>query len=193
MKLQEIETLFARIKRLLGSLRIRAGKGTTWDYTFPDGQTTTYRLENVRPPEEIEDDIANMFIWTWSLKDYLKELARSRRLNPQSVEDAINENEVLMICGDLANLLKHGRLKTSRSGKFPKILGPEYEIPQEAIGRITFAGPNVTTSVLKPELVDVYVTIQDQHNNSLGDALLFLRIAVIKLEEIRDNILRSPK
>lgn len=192
MKLTEIESLFQRIRRLSNSLKIKNGPGISWHYTFPDGQTQTYRFKNIRPPEEIEDDIANMFIWTWSLKDYLKELARSKGLKPKLVEDAVNENDILTICGDLANLLKHGELKNgSRSGIFPKLLKPEYEIPQDAIESMTFEESTVTTVVSKPELVQIFVTVQDQHNQSLGDAHLFLTIAVTKWEEIYEHILNS--
>ncbi len=190
MKLEDIDALFVRIKRLSESLSVKSGTGTNWAYTFPGGETHTYRLENMRPPEQIEDDVANMCIWVWSLKDHLKELAAARGFNNRFIEDNINKDEALAVCGDLANLFKHGRLNKSRSGKFPKVLRPQYEIPQEAVENLEVKAFEVITRVSKPELVDIFVPIQDKDGNTFGDALVYLRLAILKWEAVRDEIVR---
>ena len=189
MTIDEIDRLFSRLRRLSDSLNVKGGTGTTWNYTFPDGQTHTYNFTNVRPVEQIEDDIANMFIWSWNLKDHLKLLCPSRQIDPNSIEAAINASDTLKICGDIANLLKHGKLDRSRSDRFPTLHRPQIEIPQAAIGSLIFMPLAVTTNVSRPELVEVSVAVYDQAGDQIGDAFALLRDAIAQWEDIRNRVI----
>jgi hypothetical protein len=62
MNLLEVTKIFELVNRISTRLRDKASGGTSWSYTFPDGIQTHYILNNVKSPEELGDDIANLFI-----------------------------------------------------------------------------------------------------------------------------------
>ncbi len=70
MKLPDFERLIQRIRRLRKALVEKGGLGFQYKYTFPDGETYTYILRNLKSPEVIEDEVAHCYVWLWSLKDY---------------------------------------------------------------------------------------------------------------------------
>lgn len=191
MQLNETGALFARIERLSASLNVKAGRGTEWSYTFPDGETHTYRIRNIRPPEQIEDDVASLLVWTWSLKDYLKTVAVERGKAGQTIEKIANDDSHLPVCADLANLLKHGKLIKSRSGKFPSLHRVRYEMGKEAFSRIFVAAFEVEIEVARPELVDVFMPVKDSAGNPMGDALEYVRGGITRWEALYDELTAS--
>jgi len=73
--------------------------------------------------EENKADIYNQIFIIIShiakLKDHLKILYVSKGGNSQTIEDEIESSEYLKLAIDLDNKEKHGKLKRSRSGKYP--------------------------------------------------------------------------
>jgi len=122
MTSSDIEALFQRLGRLVRASQKKEGDGTAWDFRFPDGETHHYIIRNIQSHLDIEDSVSNLLIWIWNSKDYLKNRLRAKGLDPEYVEQLINGNNQLAVCGDLANLLKHGNHRKGRSGKLPRLI-----------------------------------------------------------------------
>lgn len=56
----EVEGLFRRLSRIRQRTRNHAGERCAWQYTFPEGDTTTYKIIGVKPPEIVEDEIREL-------------------------------------------------------------------------------------------------------------------------------------
>jgi hypothetical protein len=48
MTTEEFKKLFNRIKRIQQNLSQKSGLGFIWNYAFPDGDTHSYRITNVK-------------------------------------------------------------------------------------------------------------------------------------------------
>jgi len=68
----EINRLFERLGRLVAATKQRAGDGTAWNYTFPDGETHRCVIHGLKSHAEAEDSAYNLLIWVWNAKDYLR-------------------------------------------------------------------------------------------------------------------------
>lgn len=188
---QEVNKLFDRVWRLASTLREKSGSGAEWKYTFPEGDTHTYKIRNIKSPEEIEDNIAHLFLWIWNAKDHLKILAREYGVDPQIVEKTVNDNEHLSLCGDIANRLKHGELSKSRSGAFPKLDRLKYTIPQKGIGSIVFRSYEVEVDVSNSESVVLSLAILAHNGDVVGDAFDTLSAGISAFEEVLQKILKD--
>ena len=177
MDFSELEKLLERSNRFRKKLQIKDGQGIEWLYTFENGETHFYSVEGVRPPEEIEDEIATIFLWLWSLKDYVKKYVLNKGKSKQWVEVRVNADPYLCICADSANSLKHGGLDPKfkpRSNKGPKLGKLKYQIPQKAMGSITIGAFDVGLKVRNPSLVILEMPVFDEDNRVLGDAFKYL-------------------
>ncbi|MFA4828247.1 MAG: hypothetical protein WC855_06490 [Thermodesulfovibrionales bacterium] len=183
MHIADINRLFDRIRRLSSRLEKKEGAGYQWSYTFPDGIETTYILKNIKNLEEIEDDIANLFIWAWNLKDYLKELAKANGRNPQEVEDIVNSDRNLQICADITNRLKHGRLRESRSSSYPKLDRIRIEIPHTALASITYRGQEVELNISKAQDVLLSIAVLNKAGDEIGDGFKIFGAALSQWEK----------
>jgi hypothetical protein len=184
MHLQDIGTLLRRVARLSQSLEVKSGEGAEWKYTFPDGETHTYRLKNFRPPEEIEDDAFHLILWTWSLKDYLRELALDRGRPTNFVEQVVKKDPHLPLCADLANLLKHGKLTSSRTGRYPRLRRCHFELPGKAVNEVTVGPFLVELNIARPQLVEISLPVEDRRGKPMGDALEHSRKGVERWEQV---------
>lgn len=179
MNQAKIEELRQRIERITKRLDDKAGKGIKWDYTFPDGVKTTYSLKNLKAPEDWMDDFANLANWIWSLKDYIKKYLITQGKNGSLVENYVNQNIPLQLCADIANSLKHcGLDKASRSGHTLIIGQPNYTIPQEGIGHLSFLANAVEIAVAKPEVTEIKIPITAQNGMDFGDGFKILEDAM---------------
>jgi len=98
------EEQFERVKRYLSKFKkINDGK--------PHDQSSPY----------YDDDIYAFFQNCYHLKDWIKNDPACSSWS--RVEDYINSNPDLQICGDLCNALKHLTLKTTRSTENPNFGG----------------------------------------------------------------------
>ena len=195
MQIKDIEQLYKRIKRFSKKLEQQHGEGAEWNYTFPDGQNVIYRITNVKSPEEIGDLVATLFIWVWSFKDYLKDILNTKGLSSQyEIEDIANNDRNLSICADIANGLKHGDLRGSRSKKFPVLGAASYSIafdrsaPHNSIDSIWFTGPYVIINACEPNLIDIKIPIKDNNGNIICDAHSCLNSSISCWEAILDKI-----
>ncbi len=189
MNIESLNKILDRANRFRKRLNLKDGEGTSWTYTFENGETHKYIISGLKPPEEVADDIESGFIWLWSLKDYVKKYALSKGKSKQLVESKINLDPYLCICADIANSSKHGGLDLgSRSGKYPKLGNLKYEVPQQALEKITFRAFEVETDIGKPELVTFEMPVYDEHGKYLGDAFKYLDYALKAWESLVDEI-----
>jgi len=77
-------------------------------------------------PSDYEDDIYAFFMHCYHLKDWVKNDNSVKTPMPNigsDVERFIHESEVLSLCADLCNSLKHLELNRSHSSEPPRIFG----------------------------------------------------------------------
>ncbi len=138
---------------------------------------TRFRAIGVKAPEQLQDDFLNLFVWTWSLKDYLKACFKAKGLSAQDVEDIASGSEALKYVSDIANRAKHGTLRESRSGQYAELVGVGYDAPQQSIAKITVAGPDVTLHVKDPQLIRIRALVRTKTGQEL-EALAVLTEAI---------------
>ena len=183
-----ITQLFERLGRLTAATRQKAGNGTAWDYTFPDGETHRYVIRGIKSHTEAEDSAFNLLIWVWNAKDYLKRWAESNGKNTRLVEDAVTANTALAVCADLANRLKHGEVTRSRSARFPRLGVVSFEAPQAALGSLTFRAFEVEMEIANPALVEFHLPVADNTGGEMGDAFEYCGKGIEELERLRAAI-----
>lgn len=101
----------------------------TWDRRWQDAQEHLNRLlaprtEPISAPaiHAAHADLQAFYTQTYHIKDLLKEASATTGISPQAIENEITNNPDLALLADLANLDKHGVLKSApRSGDVPKI------------------------------------------------------------------------
>jgi hypothetical protein len=174
----DVERVLARARRLRDDVRSMGGSGASWEFTFPDGVTERYTIKDIRPVENLEDDVESLFVWAWSIKDYLKELAATRGRDPQIIENLVTRTPALCLVADVANRLKHAELKRSRSGLFPRLGRPEYSIHQSGVKSLVFSSEGLTIEPTAPDAVGLSYLVFDTSNNVVADAIVLLDAAI---------------
>lgn len=175
---RDLDDLRGRISRLSRKLNQKGGEGFSRAHAFPDGSTHRYRVTGVKQTEEVEDELIATFVWIWSVKDYLKELARQRGKNPEGVENIVNAYPALQIVADIANGAKHGKLKDSRSGRFPRLSRTTLVVPREALSSLTFAAQEVTIAVGNADKTRFETAVKADDGEKLGEAAAILSAAL---------------
>ncbi len=156
----DLDAMRARIRRAFDAVSCAEGKGYQQSYeTAATDFTTTFRAIGVKVPEQLQDDFLTLFVWVWSLKDYLKLALIERGPPGRSFEDEVNRCSSLTYVADVVNRTKHGSLRESRSGEFAELVDVGQVVPQEAIERIVVAGPEVTVHVKDPQKVVLRATV----------------------------------
>ena len=145
-------------------------------------------IRGLKSHAEAGDSAFNLIIWIWNAKDYLKRRARARRQRPQIVEDAVNADSALAVCADLANRLKHGELRSSRSGRYPTFGVVSFTGPQASIGSLTFRAFEVEVEISDPGLVEFSLPVIDNNGAELGDVFDVAGQALATLEELKTRI-----
>lgn len=184
---QALESLRARVGRMLAACMRTAGDGFSSSHVFEDGERHSYSVSRIKSPEQLDDELHNAFQWIWNLKDHLKAAYRSKNLDERQVEKAVNDCLALQYVSDIANGAKHAGLRESRSGYFAELVDVGLTIPQTAIASITFGAFNVATDVSKPEEVILRASIQPRERPAL-DAFAVLTEAVEAWERVAQRI-----
>lgn len=174
----ELDAVRARIERAFGTAISAEGMGYEQSFQATGTDfTTIFRAVGVKAPALLEDELLNLFVWIWSLKDYLKSAFIARGLSGRLVEDEVNRCPALTYVADIANRAKHGNLRESRSGQFAELVDVGHVVPQEAVERIVVAGPEVTLHVKHPEKVVLRATVRTASGATI-DALAVLNEAM---------------
>jgi hypothetical protein len=120
MEIGEIKSLLQQIQGLLRTLHPKDQKSYLYE-NYDDGTTVTWRFKNFASPQTVEGNVKSAAIWLWSLKDYLKSRITATGGRAQDVEDYVNRKKYLCVLADVANTAKHGRLRSSRTGRFIRV------------------------------------------------------------------------
>jgi hypothetical protein len=180
----DVEHVLARARRLREGILVQRGAGASWTFTFPDGITERYTIRGIQPVEDLEDDVASLFVWAWATKDYLKELARSGGQAPQRIEDLVERTPDLGLLGDVANTLKHLELRRKpRSGIIPHLGRPTYSIDGFRLKSLEFSAEGVVIEPESPDAVEVSYPILDPADQVVGDAIVLLGAALSYWEQ----------
>lgn len=166
----EFQFLRDRVNRFRLTVEAKAYSRYAETHTFLDGSEHTYRIRGVKSPNQLEDEFLSLFIWIWSMKDYLKELARARGTDPKLIEKIADSELSLGISADIANRAKHGYLQNSRSGKFPRLANVGFTIPGTAIGRIVVEAFDVSLHATLPDSASLHASIEFETSDPPLDA-----------------------
>ncbi|EKJ99357.1 hypothetical protein RBSH_05331 [Rhodopirellula baltica SH28] len=159
MNFADFTQLRSRIERAHATIHAKAHVGFAKQQVAQDGSSCSIDVRGVKSPEQLEDEILNLFIWVWSMKDYLKELCRHGNVNPKKIEDLVNTESSLMIAADIANRSKHGELRQSRTGEFAKLQDVQIALPQNIIQSIGFHDSTIQIEVAIPDDAELNATI----------------------------------
>jgi hypothetical protein len=177
-----LKSLRSRIHRAELVARNPAAFGFEQKHLLDDGTTHEYVVSGVKSPEQLEDDLLNLFVLVWSLKDHLKESYKAKGLEPRLVEEVVNRSPVLQYVADIANRAKHGVLRESRSGKFAELINVGFTVPHTAIAKITVGSFNVGVDIAKPNEVELRAFVKPKGVDA-SDAFAILAKAVGIWEE----------
>jgi hypothetical protein len=155
-----LQALRSRIHRTQLAVHQSAASGHEQTHTLEDGTTHQYNFNGMKSPEQLQDELLALFVWVWSLKDYLKEVYKAKNCDPRLVEEVVNQCLALQYVADVANRAKHGVLRESRSGKFAELVDVGFTIPQKAISKISVRAFSVGVDVAKPEEVNLHAFIK---------------------------------
>ncbi len=169
MSVESLEELVGRIARLKERMAQRSGAGDT--IKSSDEFETTVIVESVKPANEVDDDLAAIFVWLWSVRDYIITKTTESGVMKSLVDNEIDKYLCLKLCSDIANRQKHQSLSKSRSGRFARILKSGYSIPQEAIDRITCEGRKTTFAISQPGMTRITADIVDNEDNRITGAI----------------------
>ena len=175
----DVESILARARRLRDGIRSQRGAGASWEFTFPDGITERYTIRGQQPVEDLEDDVASLFVWAWSTKDYLKEVVQAGGQDPQRIENLVDRTPALCLLADVANRLKHSELhRRRRSGTVPQLGRPGYSIDGRWLKSLEVSAAGVVIEPVSPAAVELSFPIIDPTGRVLGDAVVMLSAAL---------------
>ena len=80
-----------------------------------------------RPSDYYQDEVYAFFLNCYHLKDWIKN-DESIRPAAAKVEEFINNNKELGLCADICNGVKHLKLTSNRSGKYPQFGKREFKL-----------------------------------------------------------------
>ena len=166
----EFQRLQDRVNRFRLAVGTKAHRGYTETHTLSDGSVHTYRISGIKSPSQLEDEILSLFIWIWSMKDHLKELARARGCDPKIIEKIADFELSLGISADIANRAKHGNLRKSRSGRHARLANVGFTIPGDSIGSIVFGAFDVNLNVALPDTATLRAFIEFETGETPLDA-----------------------
>jgi len=184
MTLPELQQFRERIERTMRIVQRMADTGYIESHVLTDGNTHEYHFCGIKSPEQLEDELLNLFVLVWSMKDYLKEFYKANGIDPSSVEKAVDDNLALQLISDIANRAKHGNLVKSRSRQFATLVNVGITIPQPSIQKITVGAFFVEVDVKDAENAAFRADIQCSSNGEMLDAFTTLQLGLKAWEQI---------
>jgi len=175
---QGLADLQRRISRISERFQDKRGSGFERTYGNSEGNLQTVRFEGIKSPENYKDELLHLFALIWNLKDHLKELAIENDRDPKEIENLVNRNSELKYVADVANLDKHGRLNSSRSGENPTLADLGVIVVDDAIEKITVGAKNVSIYASKPAMTKYRANLKSQSGRILGNAEAILERAL---------------
>lgn len=118
------------------------------------------------------------------MKDYFKGTLETRGYDPNKIEKLIDSDKKLTVCADIANGIKHGSLKNSRSGLYPKLGTLSYLVPSQSMQKLEFRGNEIEMDFKEFENIEIKMSVLDQSGNEIYQALSLIDHALNKWESI---------
>ncbi|MDD5215306.1 MAG: hypothetical protein PHQ03_07200 [Methylococcales bacterium] len=174
----ELQEILSRVKRVINRVHKKEGVIFQQSHVLDDGIEHTFTVTGVKSPLELEDDLLELFIWVWSIKDYLKEFYKANNRDPNIIEKLVDDSETLQYISDIANRAKHANLRKSRSNKFAILVDVGIEVPQTAISKIIFGAFSVHTDVSKSSEVRLKAFIKIPNSEEKMDAFAILNAGI---------------
>jgi hypothetical protein len=172
MNKSEFEKLHNRVQRSHDAVFCKANMGFSRSQRQFDGSVTEIEIVGIKAPEQLEDELLNLFIWLWNMKDYLKALCPSCGIASNRIEHIANAERCLTITADIANRAKHGGLRESRSEDFARLQHVGFSVPMSALSSIAFEKPAVRIVVGIPDNSEMYAEIGFDSGADPVDAFL---------------------
>jgi hypothetical protein len=182
MHSSQLEEIRERIERAFNVIEHNSCTGFNQTHILEDGALHHYRIYGIKSPEQLNDELLTLFVWLWSMKDYLKQSCKAKGIDPQRIEDIANNNVALQLVSDIANSAKHGELEKSRSGKSARLTDVGFELPQTAISSLCFEADTVTVNVHAPSEARFKARIAGKSGEDIGDAFEILQLAMLAWE-----------
>jgi hypothetical protein len=164
------------VQRISTLARLQDGEGFVQQFET-DGQQQTVGVVGVKSPVQLEDELLQLFVWVWSLKDHLKDAYSSKGLDPQLIELLVNESPALQYVSDIANRAKHGTLTKSRSSTFAELVEVGITIPHSAMAKVVYVPNAVGVHVDKPKEVELCAKVQPRGTEAI-DAFAVLEESI---------------
>ena len=170
MNKSEFLKLYQRVQRSHRAVYLKANSGFVRVDENADGSETLLEVVGLKEPEVLEDEILTLFVWLWSMKDYLKSLCEARGIHGNQIEQIADSERALSISADIANRAKHGVLTRSRSGHFARLQNVRISIPMSSLGSISFDRPTVRIDVSVPDDAELFAEIGFDSGHAPVDA-----------------------
>ena len=174
----ELHSALSRLQRFFNKVKEKSGIGFVDIYELDDGDLHIHKVTGIKSGIDFEDELVNAITWAWNIKDYLKETAKARKRSPKDIEKLIDREPSLQLLSDLANGVKHGKLRESRSGRFAYLGLVKISFPQKSIASITFHAKEVDTEICNSELVEFTAPVHCNTGEIIGEAGEILMDAV---------------
>ena len=163
-----MKELICKLNRLKDKVVSNPKQDYSWLY---EGEfIQAYSISNIKNLEEHEDNIQELLIWLWNFKDYLKGELESTGSPASVIEEKVNKDETLCLIADLANSLKHGKTKRSRSHLSPRLLRPRIVAQKSDIDAIVFTEDKVHIQLKNDNSVTPSTWIVSGKGKELGKA-----------------------
>lgn len=183
MKQSEILEIEQRIARLFAGARLKKGGLQGWTARTSNGRDTTYEIRGLRDLTELEDTIANLFVWVWSYRDHLVEHLSFTEQERDTFFAEINQLAVFQIVADVANLLKHGKVSRPKTHHRPRLGRAQISFGKEALQALICWGDHFRIDIGDPERVEFALPVLDHAGSTLVDAFVLLESAISEWEQ----------
>ena len=168
-EIKSLEEIWQRIQRALTTIETKSDLSFSQSYVIND-VANNLKVTGIKSPEQLEDELLNIFVWLWSIKDYLKAVYKKFDLDDKVIEELVNRKFTLQLISDIANRSKHSSLRESRSNRYAILTKVGIDIPQKAISKITVEANTITTNVNSAQEVKLRARIEDMHGQDICDA-----------------------
>jgi hypothetical protein len=168
-EIKSLEEIWQRIQRALNTIETKSGLSFNQAYVVND-ISTSLKVTGIKSPEQLEDELLNIFIWLWSIKDYLKAAYKKLGLNSQVIEKLVDSKFNLQLISDIANRSKHGDLEKSRSKRYAVLTNVCIDVPSKAVSKITVEANTISLNINSAQETKFRARIEDMHGRDICDA-----------------------
>lgn len=190
---QSTENLAGEIKKELRSIirqwkKLHKPLRCSEKVNVPEG-TPPYRIEGAQSYEELQELILRFAGSVWQLKDRLKLWVKAKGLELRetvsngkqartSIEEAVKKSPNLLLCADLYNTKKHGKLDCPRTDYSPILSGVSFDTSKSGVIGINYDGQaSMTGDIVATNSEQVPFRIEilsGDGKNCFGDAVVVI-------------------